>query len=201
MTNERPKSERSTLTAQEAEVKSGERLRAELNMSSAVRGALTVREFGCGGPDKFDIAESVDEMARQVERVHRGDLSGVESMLTAQAVSLDSVFNELATRAAENFGRNMSTAETYLRLALKAQSQCRATLETLAEVKYPKAATFIKQANIAERQQVNNGKSVETDGHVFRASEKQITPDSELLEQSNEKRVVTGKKSKASSAD
>jgi hypothetical protein len=44
-----------------------------------------------------------------------------------------------------------------MRLALKAQSQCRATLETLATVKNP-PVLFAKQANIANGpQQVNNG--------------------------------------------
>jgi len=47
--------------------------------------------------------------------------------------------------------------ETYMRLALKAQSQCRTTLETLAEIKNPRAVAFVKQANIAGgHQQVNN---------------------------------------------
>ena len=36
------------------------------------------------------------------------------------------------------------------------ESQGRATLQTLVEVKFPKQATFIRQANIANQQQVNN---------------------------------------------
>ena len=44
-----------------------------------------------------------------------------------------------------------------MRMALKAQSQCRATLETLATIKNP-PAVFARQANIAQGpQQVNNG--------------------------------------------
>jgi hypothetical protein len=44
-----------------------------------------------------------------------------------------------------------------MRLAFKAQSQCRATLETLATIKNP-PVLFAKQANIAAgHQQVNNG--------------------------------------------
>jgi hypothetical protein len=34
-------------------------------------------------------------------------------------------------------------------LALKAQSQCRATLETLAAIKNPQPVAFVRQANIA----------------------------------------------------
>ena len=51
----------------------------------------------------------------------------------------------------------MQAAETYVRLALKAQAQCRATLETLATIKNP-PVVYARQANIAAgRQQVNNG--------------------------------------------
>lgn len=47
--------------------------------------------------------------------------------------------------------------ERYMRLAFKAQSQCRVTLETLAAVKNP-PVVYAKQANIAHGpQQVNNG--------------------------------------------
>ena len=54
-------------------------------------------------------------------------------------------------------GEHLNATETYMRLALKAQTQCRSTLETLAEVKYPKAATFVRQQNVAYQQQINNG--------------------------------------------
>ena len=61
-------------------------------------------------------------------------------------------------RAALNLGEYPKAAETYLRLALKAQSQCRTTLESLAEIRNPRPVAFVKQANIAHgHQQVNNG--------------------------------------------
>jgi len=63
----------------------------------------------------------------------------------------------MSRRAALNMGEHMGAMETYMRLALKAQSQCRTTLETLAEIKNPRAVAFVKQANIAGgHQQVNN---------------------------------------------
>jgi hypothetical protein len=52
--------------------------------------------------------------------------------------------------------------ETYLRLALRAQTQCRATLETLAAIKNPQPVAFVRQANIAHGpQQVNNAGTAE----------------------------------------
>ena len=78
-------------------------------------------------------------------------------MLIAQAHTLDELFNHLARRARHNLGEYLIAGETYLRLALKAQSQCRATLETLAQIKNPPSVAFVKQANIANGpQQVNN---------------------------------------------
>ena len=38
----------------------------------------------------------------------------------------------------------------------KTQNQCQATLRTLGEIKAPKNVAFVKQANIAQNQQVNN---------------------------------------------
>jgi hypothetical protein len=47
--------------------------------------------------------------------------------------------------------------EGIMRLALKAQSQCRATLETLAAVKNP-PVVYARQANVTSGpQQINNG--------------------------------------------
>ncbi|ARU05559.1 hypothetical protein CCO03_13485 [Comamonas serinivorans] len=44
-----------------------------------------------------------------------------------------------------------------LQLALKAQSNGRATLEALINAKQPKQVAFVRQANVAHTQQVNNG--------------------------------------------
>lgn len=78
-----------------------------------------------------------------------------EAMLLAQAHTLDSLFNNLARRAQNQ--QYLNQFETNLRLALKAQSQCKATLETLAAIKNP-PVVIAKQANISNgHQQINNG--------------------------------------------
>jgi antirestriction protein ArdC len=78
----------------------------------------------------------------------------------AQATALDAIFNGLAKRAAANLDISLTAAETCLRLGLRAQAQCRATLQTLAEIKNPQPVAFVQQANIAHGpQQVNNGMS------------------------------------------
>ena len=97
------------------------------------------------------------ELLKQAKAARDGDIGQGESMLITQAHTLDAIFNNLARRAARNFGEYLQAGETYMRLALKAQSQCRATLETLAAVKNP-PIVYARQANIAAGpQQVNNG--------------------------------------------
>ncbi len=146
-----------TLTVIEKEGKSRERKIAELGLSPVVANTITARTFGKGTFGELDLGESIEVMREKTGKVKAGDLSEVEETLSAQAAALDAIFNELARRAALNLGEYLPATETYLRLALKAQAQCRATLETLAEVKFPKAATFVRQQNVAYQQQVNNG--------------------------------------------
>jgi hypothetical protein len=105
-------------------------------------------------------------------------------MLITQAHTLNSLFNNLVRRAALNMGEYMNAAETYFRLALKAQSQCRATLETLSTVKNP-PVIYARQANVTTGpQQVNNGVPSP------RARETEIQQ-SKLLEECDGERLVT----------
>lgn len=62
----------------------------------------------------------------------------------------------LARRAQMNMDKYIDATDRYMRLALKAQGQCRATLETLANLKNP-PVVVARQANITNGpQQVNN---------------------------------------------
>jgi hypothetical protein len=83
-------------------------------------------------------------------------LAAIEALLTGHIVALNAVFVRFALRAHVNLGQHLDATERYTRLALKAQSQCRATAETLATIKNP-STVFARQANIAQGpQQVNN---------------------------------------------
>lgn len=159
--------------------KSQERVITEVGLSPVVGSAITCWEFRNGVFDDINLNESISIVRERTEKVDTGDLSEVEATLTAQATTLDAIFNNLARRAAQNMEAHIGATDIYLRLALKAQSQCRTTIEAIAEIKYPKSATFIKQANIAGQQQVNNA----TGGQP--AQEKNITPSNELLTESS----------------
>lgn len=109
--------------------------------------------------DNLDLDALVIEMRNQVAAVHQGKMERGEAMLIAQAHTLDALFGNLARRSVANMhAGHGEAAERYMRIALKAQSQCRTTLETLAEIKNPRPVAFVKQANISNGpQQVNNG--------------------------------------------
>ena len=96
-----------------------------------------------------------DLMADRAKAVQGGDLREVEAALAGQIAALQSLFTGLAERAMRC--DSVPGFEVNMRMALRAQNQCRATAETLATIKNP-PVIFAKQANIANGpQQVNNG--------------------------------------------
>lgn len=128
-------------------------LRPDVRAASIIKGFSSRQVF-----PEMNLMGLVNELRDQSKAVQGGDLARAESMLIVQAHTLDAIFGELARRATLNMGQQLDAFERYMRLALKAQSQCRTTLETLAEIKAPRPVAFVKQANIANGpQQVNNG--------------------------------------------
>ena len=117
--------------------------------------AITIQQL----TSLHDVNALAKTLTQQTDEISKGNMSRCESMLISQAHTLDELFNNLARRAALNMGEHMQAVETYFRLALKAQSQCRATLETLSTIKNP-PVIFAKQANISTgNQQINNAVS------------------------------------------
>lgn len=138
-----------------------------------------------------DMMSLTQELTRQAEATQSGDLSRAEEMLTAQAHTLDAIFNRLATRAIN--AEYLPQFEANLKLALRAQSQARATWETLSTIQNPPVARYINQANIAHgHQQVNNSSS--------RADENEKAPN-QLLEQTDGNRLDCGATVAASGTD
>ncbi len=97
-----------------------------------VQAAVTLREYG-KNYGELDLAGLIDALTAQIAAASDGDLKRGEAMLTAQAHILDAVFNKPAQRAIN--AEYMDNLDRYLKLALRAQSQCRATWETLATMK------------------------------------------------------------------
>lgn len=156
--------------------------RTRVACSPILRNAATAKDYGKHFGE-LDLADAVDVMRETAKAIHAGDTKRIETTLIAQAEALDAIFSHMARRAAQNAGEYLGAMETYLKLALRAQSQCRATLETLATIKHPPNVAFVKQANIAHGpQQVNNGESA----GIARAEALQ-NPPSKLLDAPHEK--------------
>lgn len=126
----------------------------EIMLAPEMQAAARMESWGkwAGQPD---VSETAIALIEDAKKVNTGDLGTLERMLYAQAVSLDTMFTSLARRAhGQEF---LPQFQAFTNLALRAQSQCRSTIEALAEIKNPKPVAFVKQANIAHQQQVNNG--------------------------------------------
>jgi DNA polymerase III delta prime subunit len=122
-----------------------------------------------------DILELIEQLNQDIEKVNNGNMRRAEAMLFSQAAALQAIFTNLSRRALKT--EYVKNLETYLRLALKAQSQCRATLETLSNIKNP-PVVYAKQANIAHGpQQINNSAAEPT-----ARTEKNFSQPNELLE-------------------
>lgn len=144
---------------------------AAFTLRPSVRAGVTITRWRAGLFKDAGINEVVEVLSEQGRKAASGDLGSLESMLAIQSHTLDTMFNEFAVLAQRNLQTNFAAAETFMRLALKAQSQCRATVESLAVVKNPPAVAFVKQANIAAgHQQVNNGDD-RARGNQFPANE------------------------------
>lgn len=94
-----------------------------------------------GTQDKPSLMDSADFLEAQAKSAADADLAMASHMLAAQSITLDAMFTELARCAALNMGEYVHAAEKYARLALKAQSNSRATLEALAKLHQPREQT------------------------------------------------------------
>ena len=137
---------------------SQETLAARTLLRPTLNAALVVGQYGKKFSNiELQLTHLVAELSAQSDAVQRGDLARAETMLIAQAHSLDAIFAKLAGLAMLNFFKNFEAGDRFMRLALKAQSQSRATLETLSAVKNP-PVVIAKQANVTSGpQQINNG--------------------------------------------
>lgn len=145
-------------------------------------------ERNSGVDKELDVPALMETLREQAKGVNQGDLSQAEAMLMNQATALQSLFARLTENAFS--ASQLPQFDAFMRLALRAQNQCRATLETLSAIKNP-PVVIAKQANIAHgHQQVNNGIAIPT-GNAH-ARENEIPPNELLTEMKNGKTVDIG---------
>jgi hypothetical protein len=167
---------------------------AQLSTCPSINAAAVIEAYGKTFGEQ-NLVELVISLRLSIDELKGNDLSRCENMLLAQAHALQVMFTNLSRRAiTQEYLKNL---DVYLRFALKAQNQCRMTLETLATIKNP-PIVYAKQANIAHgHQQVNNAAPPSTH------AEKNQTSPNELLEADRyeQQRLDTGAPGKAGRAD
>ncbi len=166
------KKDPSAITVEQTKDESEERALARIALSPSLQSALALRDYSkaCG---ELDLMSLVEELRHQIGQTIDDDLGRAEAMLVTQAHTLDAIFGNLARRAIK--AEYLPQFDTYLKLGLRAQSQCRATWETLAVIKNPIGRAYVGQANFAQNQQINN------QAEPSRTREKEKRPDG-LLE-------------------
>ena len=100
--------------------------------------------------------------------VENGDLKRAEGLLIAQAHSLDALFGYFARKASTS--QYVDHLKLYMNIGLRAQSQCRATLETLAEIKKPPPLYSEQQGTVpAGKPRFSNACPQNTAGPILRS--------------------------------
>ncbi|MDR3429987.1 hypothetical protein [Silvimonas sp.] len=156
---------------------------ARLALRPSANAAAVVQEYAKPFGDQ-SIGALAEAIAASNTALADGDMKQVEAMLMGQAQALQAMFMNFSRRALkQEYQKNL---ESFFGMALKAQNQCRMTLQTLGEVKNPRLAVFAGQANVTSGpQQVINGAA------PSRAREENANLTNELLEQDHGERLDT----------
>lgn len=123
----------------------GKTLNADLSPSAGASHAMAfIRSHGKG---EVNTSLRLGEILKQAEVIKGGDMSSVEEMLYSQSLTLQSLFNQMTAIGSSLLSTSAGEdrAIAVFELALKAQNQCRQTLQALNELKNPKKpAQFVK---------------------------------------------------------
>lgn len=114
---------------------------ARMTLAPGVRHAQIARfmsERVFGETFTTSINDSTAILKEIMEAAESGDKAMSSQLLAAQAIALDSLFTELVRRSAANMGEYPDAADRYMRLALRAQSNTRTTIEALTKLHQPR---------------------------------------------------------------
>lgn len=133
------------LTVEQTTDETGAQAMARKVLDPGFRHAVTASSFAGkvlgNSIEHPGLMDYVDHVLKVGGKAEAGDLAIASRLLASQAITLDAMFTELARRAALNMGEYINASESYGRLAIKAQSNCRATLEALAKLHQPREQT------------------------------------------------------------
>lgn len=174
-------------TPPDAPGRTHDQLMAQVAADGIVGNARSLVAFGHGTFGELSLTDCAKVLKDTAQGLNDGDLSAAVTVLSSQALALNAMFGELARVGQANMFKAPEYADRYLRLAFKAQGQCRSTLETLAAIKNP-PVVFARQANINNggQQQVNNGapqnRPVSDAGAAVPHASESLSGPNELLE-------------------
>jgi len=131
----------------DAETLSQQRLLAALERSSNLLGAQPAGDGHDDGSGARQIAETVAVIEAAAAKIQANDFSAVEALFAGQALALDVIFSQHARQSARKWSVSYRTANDAMRIALKAQAQCRSTLESLISAKQPRPRASARRAN------------------------------------------------------
>ena len=140
-------------------------LSPECQSLTAINALLTPQDKEAG---TIKLGALYEEIQSIIKAVSSGDMSRPEEIAMAQITTLDRLFTRLLEISFQNLEQGQF--ESLLRVAMKAQSQCARTIETLATLKNP--------AIIANQQLVNNGTMQTPQNASQDPQEAILTPDS-----------------------
>ena len=177
---------------------------AKISLSASFMSAAISDSFTSALLPDAKLADVASALGNKISTIQNGDMKPIEAMLIGQAQALQTMFVTLGRMAATKTGLQQYTA--FMNMALKAQSQSRATIQALTELKYPKQATFVKQANIAGgNQQVNNGQVTDkphtTHAHAHAHARVIENQPNELLSEMNNATLDTSRTAATSGTD
>lgn len=142
--------DRDVLTVQAKPGESEAKGLAKVGLDPVANASATTRQFAKPIFGELAITGLFEALDDEVRAVKKGDLSSQRAMLATQAFALNSIFTELARRAGANMGEYMGATESYMRLALKAQAQSRATIEALERLANGREQT-VKHVHVDNR--------------------------------------------------
>jgi hypothetical protein len=156
------------------------KLEADVCMTPHFRHGIAGSSFAqrTAGFSDLEWKDFVTDYGDECRRTREGDLGAASNMLTAQALTLDALFTDMLSQADRNLREYPEAADRYMRLALKAQAQSRATLEALAKLHQPREQT-VKHVHIDNRGgQAVVADTVQPGGRKEKNAEQSHGPDS-----------------------
>lgn len=120
--------------------------------------------------DAYSVKYLTRELESQNKLLEQGSMERASDILLSQAHSLNALSSYMIRKG--HSSEYIDHLKVYFNIALKAQNQCRMTLESLAEIKNPKP--YI-QNNQAQYQQVNNGELPPCAGENLKSTNELLT--------------------------